>query len=263
MTRALPRIHFNSSRLVRVLADWSTADVAAPRESFAERLGQWVDVADAMTLFSALNVPNVLNGPPVSTPGAEFGTSPSRQAVLQDELVRVRTDLVNGIASDEGAPSGGARIKLPQPQAGSTAKGAADYSPYHRYYLAQQREMEARIGPLRATVRAVLSRHSSTLRQLALLDAALDRALGARERAVLATVPQLLEHRFVGLRMLHQRLRAESGAPEDGALSGGDGGWLAAFCSDMQRVLLAELDLRLQPVEGLIAAYGNEVMKQQ
>jgi hypothetical protein len=32
------------------------------------------------------------------------------------------------------------------------------------------------------------------------------------------------------------------------------GTWLDAFRKDMQSVLLAELDVRLQPVEGLLAA---------
>ena len=40
-------------------------------------------------------------------------------------------------------------------------------------------------------------------------------------------------------------------------------GWLALFRKDLRAVLLAELALRLQPVEGLIAALDNEVTKQQ
>ena len=35
------------------------------------------------------------------------------------------------------------------------------------------------------------------------------------------------------------------------------GSWLEAFCHDTQAVLLAELDLRLKPVAGLIAALGE------
>ncbi len=34
------------------------------------------------------------------------------------------------------------------------------------------------------------------------------------------------------------------------------GSWLEAFCQDTQAVLLAELELRLKPVAGLIAALG-------
>ena len=35
------------------------------------------------------------------------------------------------------------------------------------------------------------------------------------------------------------------------------GSWLEAFCHDAQTVLLAELELRLKPVVGLIAALGD------
>ncbi|WP_128596424.1 DUF3348 family protein, partial [Paraburkholderia kirstenboschensis] len=38
------------------------------------------------------------------------------------------------------------------------------------------------------------------------------------------------------------------------APAGAHGAWLDVFRKDMQSVLLAELDVRLQPVEGLLAA---------
>ena len=46
--------------------------------------------------------------------------------------------------------------------------------------------------------------------------------------------------------------------PDDPACWMQPGGWLARFCADMQRVLLAELDLRLMPVAGLVAAVDKE-----
>jgi hypothetical protein len=36
------------------------------------------------------------------------------------------------------------------------------------------------------------------------------------------------------------------------------GGWLAHFCQELHTVLLAELDLRLQPTLGLVEALQNE-----
>ena len=47
-------------------------------------------------------------------------------------------------------------------------------------------------------------------------------------------------------------------SPDDPARWMQPGGWLARFCADMQRVLLAELDLRLMPVAGLVAALDKE-----
>ena len=36
------------------------------------------------------------------------------------------------------------------------------------------------------------------------------------------------------------------------------GSWLEAFCRDTQAVLLAELELRLKPITGLVAALGEQ-----
>ena len=37
------------------------------------------------------------------------------------------------------------------------------------------------------------------------------------------------------------------------------GGWLTRFAEELQSVLLVELDLRLQPTEGLIESLDKEV----
>ena len=42
-----------------------------------------------------------------------------------------------------------------------------------------------------------------------------------------------------------------------------DAGWLEAFGKDWRLALLAELDLRLEPVAGLIDALNNELKYQQ
>ena len=39
--------------------------------------------------------------------------------------------------------------------------------------------------------------------------------------------------------------------------------WLARFCAEMQRVLRAELELRLMPVVGLLAALDRESTGQE
>jgi hypothetical protein len=81
--------------------------------------------------------------------------------------------------------------------------------------------------------------------RLAEVDAVMERALSPRERSLLGTVPVLLGRHFERLR------RAELDT-----LSGDEtpGAWLEIFRKDTQSVLLAELDLRFQPVEGLLAA---------
>lgn len=245
MAQGLPRTRFNTAALVRALTDLAVADVADSKQPFADRLGQWLGFNDALALFSALNAGTAAEGEaaPVTAAGA----------VVQAHA-RVRTALAQSIAADGVFRPGKARIELPTPLPGMSVEEAADFGPYHRYYLAHQRDMSTSIGPLRATVRAELVRRSADLKRLAALDAVLDQALAARERALLATVPGLLAKRFEQLFKAHQAALAETQAVDDTRRWLQPGGWLAVFCRELQTVLLAELELRLQPVSGLIAA---------
>lgn len=248
MARGSPRTSFDSSRLIRALSDLVSTDATPPRQSFADRLGQWLDFADAIALFSALN----------GSTDAAGGPATAEHPALRDEFARVRGALLDSINTDGVLTPGKARIRLPAPAWHASTPGAADYLPYHRYYLAHQRDMGAAIAPLRASVRAGLAQRAPALRQLAALDGVLDQALAPRERSLLATVPQLLGRHF---EQLHQAHRNALTTPDDPARWLQPGAWLHTFCQDMRAVLLAELELRLQPVAGLLEAL-NEVTKQ-
>lgn len=248
MARGSPRTSFDSSRLIRALSDLVSTDAAPPRQSFADRLGQWLDFADAIALFSALN----------GSTDAAGGPATAEHPALRDEFARVRGALLDSINTDGVLTPGKARIRLPAPAWHASTPGAADYLPYHRYYLAHQRDMGAAIAPLRASVRAGLAQRAPALRQLAALDGVLDQALAPRERSLLATVPQLLGRRF---EQLHQAHRNALTTPDDPARWLQPGAWLHTFCQDMRVVLRAELELRLQPVAGLLEAL-NEVTRQ-
>jgi hypothetical protein len=115
---------------------------------------------------------------------------------------------------------------------------AADFAPYRRHVGALQRAMEDAIGPLRAQVRATLSQGAPELARLAAIDAVMEKVLGPHERTLLAMMPTLLERHFVHL---HSAMEAPGAAAQ-------------AFRQDLRSVLQAELDLRLQPVLGLIEA---------
>lgn len=242
MAYGLPGTSLNSARLVRVLANLAVADVVEAKQSLAERLGQWLDFTDAMALFSALN-----GNAPVSQTKAPDSS-------VQGEFARVRTTLADSITMDGVLNPGRARIKLPTPAPNAPVESAADFSPYHRYYQAHQRDMNAAIGPLRANVRAVLASGSPALQRLAALDAVLEQALATRERNLLATLPLLLAKRFGHLYKAHQEALGDRLDLDDPEMWMRPGGWLAMYCRDMQAVLLAELEVRLQPVAGLIEA---------
>jgi len=115
-----------------------------------------------------------------------------------------------------------------------------DFPPHRQRYLGWQQAMDNHIAPLRRKLRASLSAASPALARLAAVDAVMDKVIGARERTLLATVPAWLEQHFE---------RVRRGSPDDQADR-----WRDTFCQDMREVLLAELDLRMQPVEGLLEA---------
>lgn len=84
--------------------------------------------------------------------------------------------------------------------------------------------------------------------RLAAVDVVMEQVLAAREHSLLASVPALLEKHFTRLR---QASPETTGEPDSEA---GAGEWLHVFRKDMKNVLLAELDFRFQPIEGLLEA---------
>jgi hypothetical protein len=100
--------------------------------------------------------------------------------------------------------------------------------------------MAGAIAPLRARLRGALGAAGPDGAALAALDATLESALAGRERTLLAGVVGHIVQR-------HQALR-----------DGGGADWRSRFHHDMQQALLAELDLRLQPLHGLLDALRGE-----
>jgi hypothetical protein len=116
--------------------------------------------------------------------------------------------------------------------------------------------MNGAITALRANARKALAGQSAAGRQLADLDAAFEKFLSVRERNLLSNIPIMLGKRFDQRYAEHRAALADHSA-DDPATWTQPGSWLEAFCHDAQTALLAELELRLKPVVGLIAALGN------
>lgn len=263
MASGLLRTTFNRSELVRILSETAPPDVAPPYD-FGERLGKWLDFTDALTLYPILNRET-------RVPAAALSADPARPSPLPAQLERVRQVLSEAILDDgvfnrhtasveegretppEAPPA--AKIPFPTPLPGDDAASAADFAPYHRFYLAHQRDMTAAIALLRNAARKALAERSPAHRQLAELDAAFQDVLTARERNLLGTIPMHLAKRFD--ERYRDHLEALTDATDDPTQWAVPGGWLEGFCHDTQAVLLAELDLRLKPVAGLIAALEN------
>ena len=144
---------------------------------------------------------------------------------LRAECARAREALATAIKDD------------PLLHPGAPADSEPDYAAFRQACLARQRAAQASVGRLRGALRDALAQASPEMARLAEVDAVMEAALAPREHALLAQVPELLGRRF-------ERLRAGQ-APAT---------WLDGFRRDMHSVLLAELDLRFQPVDALLAA---------
>ena len=252
MTRVLPRTNFNSSPYVRLLSDLALVEASEPGHAFAERLGSWLNFKDAIALSS------VLASLPSGTVANMVTQSTDSSAQISELLTRVRTDLTQSITRSFSPAVSHSRLRVPTLNPTDPIEIVTAYEPYRRFYLAHQREMEQKIRPLRSQVRNALAHASHPLRQLAALDTVLDKALAERESRLLATVATLLEKRYVQRLKNHQATKALTGEIDDPRTWMQFEGWLAGFCRELQTALLAEIDVRLQPVIGLIEALTQE-----
>ena len=165
----------------------------------------------------ALALSTALDGSP-----SEPVESPASGQLHEDECARARDALLDAIAG---------------------VRSAADYTVLRQRYLTLQRSMQATTGRLRGMLRDLLAEASTDMARLADVDAVMEMALSPREQKLLASVPALLGRHFERLRDAAQAAPAETPSA-----------WLDVFHKDMQSVLLAELDVRFQPVEALLAA---------
>ncbi|WGS45397.1 DUF3348 domain-containing protein [Burkholderia sp. JSH-S8] len=238
MVQAPQRTALSGPTLVRLLARLADADVPESRQTLADRLSQWLGWTDAITLSSALN-----GSPPAVAGGAR---APGGDA--ERECARVRHELAQAVTRSRAAGASRRHGAMPAASAAETA----DFADFRQRYLSLQQEMDTAIGQLRGRLRVALAARTPGMARLATLDAIMERVLGARERSLLATVPALLGAHFERLRDAERQALGD--AEESGNPAVTPGAWLDVFRKDMQSVLLAELEVRFQTVEGLLAA---------
>jgi hypothetical protein len=247
MTRVLQHINFHSSHLIRRLAELDLLEGIEPAGDFADELGQWMHFTDAIALSSVHE----------SGMAKMAAQSPAlREAAgvrLTAEFERLHAFMVSSITKSCSATGGKTHIKLPL-----ALDLEVSYLPYRQFYEAHQRAMELSVEPMRVNLRAALAKASPELRKLAELDIVMEKILRERESRLLARVPMLLQKRFNAHYALHLEQRAASDAPDNPAAWMHPGSWLARFCLDLQSLLLAEAELRLQPSAGLLEAFNQQ-----
>ncbi|APD11409.1 hypothetical protein UC34_20780 [Pandoraea vervacti] len=247
MVQVSRRPVISAPTLIRSLARLSAFVPPEAAPSLSDRLSQWLGWTDAIALSSALKA-----NPSAATPGARSAAHDPAS-----ELARIRVDLAAAIARDCGlAAAPGGQIRALSAAERQRAASFAEFPAYRQRYATSQQTMDTAISALRTRLRAQLSTQSSAGARLASVDAVMERVMGARERTLLASVPNLLEGHFVRLRDTEQATMAAPRVPGAPPLAPA-GTWLDTFHRDMQSVLLAELDIRLEPIEGLIAALAS------
>ncbi|MDR6215303.1 DUF3348 family protein [Paracidovorax wautersii] len=233
-TRPERTSHLTGSTLVRLLAGLIDPQQRGrdTRMSFADALNQWTGWTESIALSKALDRPLTV-GAAAPGPAGACG----RHAEEQAELERVRAQQAQAIAREVAAAGRG------------PLESGMGFTPFRHCHQARQQAIESAVGPLRERVRLAVAQCPGEAARLAAIDAVMAEVLALQERRLLATVPAMLGRHFARLCEAGQAPDA-AGAPDDADAEARRD----LFRHDLQAVLLAELELRLQPVQGLLSA---------
>jgi hypothetical protein len=209
--------------LIGLLAELDLLPAPAAVPAFTDGLGGWLGWADAPRLHAALNLA-------VDSPLADPVRAAAALARETARLQQAESTLRQAITDEARPPArSGVQRRATVPDPGR----------FRQRYTQLQQTMERTLAPLRSPLRGLLAGLSPQGAGLAAIDAALEPVLQGHEHSQLAVLPLLLERRI-------ERLCEAHGADE--------AVWLPGLRDELQRLLLAELDLRLQPLHGLLAA---------
>lgn len=256
---SLDHSSLHSARLVALLAQWNDVERARGEPAdVAEQLGQWLGTVGSVKLSRALHAIESLRvDQPGPNEGVEGGTAPDMR-LLDETFKAVRAEVISLIQAP-AMPLRPVRERADNtPVAEPDPRVGADFATLAPRYFALQKQMETKLMVLRAQMRASLSQGSPTLQQLAALDGVMEQMLGDREQRLWALLPSQLEKRLMALHSKHEAALQQSGRADDPQQWRKTGGWLWSFEQDLQALLLAEMQVRLQPIMGLLQAALNE-----
>lgn len=231
MAKASARTPVLGPAFIRLLARFSDADLPRTPPVLTERLADWFDWNRALVLSRALD-----GG--IASVEDDAESEDGHDA----ECTRLRGVLRQTIDADID-PTSPARKDAPAID--------DDFQPYRQHCMAVQRAMQAATGQLRGRLRDALARQSPAKARLAEVDAVMEAVLSPREQMLLARVPGLLGQHYRRLRVAAVSPATGADAPDDASAAGP---WLARFRQDMRMALLAELEVRFHPIDGLLAA---------
>ncbi len=255
MSRVLPRARLHSSALLRFLTEKALLDGTAAPGDVGQRLGDWLDFRQAIALQGFIGALDQAEATP-ALPTARVDAQ-----VLRERFAQVRAALEQSIVQGKAPAPGMTRIEQPATELPQPIDAKTAFDPFRRYALGHQRQMDTVIRGLRTQLRGMLDKGTTAHKQLAALDAIFDNVLLAREARLLAQIPAEFEKRFAQALRAHLKALVQAAETDDVAPLSAP--WLGPLFEDLRSALLAELDLRLQPVLGLIEALTQDSPQKQ
>tara|TARA_R110002167_G_scaffold51080_6_gene148133 strand:+ start:765 stop:1520 length:756 start_codon:yes stop_codon:yes gene_type:complete len=229
-----------SSELIRKLQNLLDKDLPQSQTRFSERLTQNMDFTSSLKLSEVHGHLRLLEKKTLVSSATE--PTGDQKRALNSAFERVRCSIEKNIEQSFDLSIEQPRFPLPRID---LEKQVPDLSAYQKFYQAQQSEMSAKIQGLRTFVRETLSASSVNMAKLALLDTTLEETIGFTLRSGFAALSKVISK-------YSQKIEAQWS--EDDKLA-----QLSGFHNELHQLLAAELELRLQPIQGLINAFNQEV----
>lgn len=213
------------TRLVKLLDSAGSPGNQVPLPCFGERLSTLFGLGDTMRLDAATafryRQQSLDQGPAIER--------------LVEELARTRRALRRSISNY------GDDIEVAD---------RTQFEPCLNAWLLIRRKLAANSHQMRDKVRKAMKEHNQNLARLAELDSVFDHTMASYSSQCFSHIPRVLEQRFQALQTPTEHAKKADMQPED---------WFQRYCEEAQALLLAELDVRLEPVLGLLEACHNEV----
>jgi hypothetical protein len=225
---------YTHSKLVRQLADMSLLDNGNLPQTADLRIGKLLDLSDSVRIAAAQLPDNEPFEPSSVTPES-----------VRADFLRVRASLLKAVELSFNPGQRYTRIKLPVVEGRALAEDPAVLGAYQRFYASHQRDIVYRVQGLRERVSSCVSGASPELKQLARLDATLGSSLSAHASACFAKIPSLLSQRFEALNQPQISMSGEATHTQ--------------FQREIKNLLLAEIDARLLPIQGLVEALDDHI----
>ncbi|GAB3276275.1 DUF3348 family protein [Parahaliea aestuarii] len=229
MSRTPTSSSFSQTRLISLLSSLGGPRGDADSRQFGQRLGGLIDLSHSVILADTL----------ASLERQPFEPVDEDPARAREDFLRVRAAMMGAVIRSLVPDGGASRIRWPE-----AVLDAGGGDALRRFYSAHQREMDARVRGLQERCRDALRGCSAALMQLATLDQALMDALAGHSRRLFGNIPDVLEKMQVAAR----EMLLQGGADAEGQLK-----------TDVQALLLAEIDARLLPALGLIEALDEHL----